>query len=189
MDSRDRKLRKKARLGYEIAYAASLVLFAILLSGPSFAQSAQPAPPHDETLGPYSGEPLPRFASLKADKVHLRRGPSIDHPIDWVLTRRSMPVLIFAEHNHWRRVKLIDGSDGWIHRGLLTGRRYVAALYDDTMLREDPKPNAHAIAKATAGTVMRLDRCDAAWCYVEADGYAGWAQMKLLWGANPIPTR
>ena len=34
----------------------------------------------------------PRFQSLKSDNVHLRVGPGTQHPIEWVLQRRNLPV-------------------------------------------------------------------------------------------------
>lgn len=199
----DRRLPKSASKRYEIAYTTLLLALTALLCAPSLAVSApgetsaqrhaaaigghQPA--DGVAVGPYTGDRLPRFASLKANRVHLRRGPSIDHPIDWVLTRRHMPVLIIAEHDNWRRVRLLDGTGGWIHRSLLTGRRYAAAMRDDTMLREDPKAAAHPVAKAMAGAVLRIDRCEADWCRVEADGHIGWAERRALWGAAETPTR
>ena len=49
--------------------------------------------------------PLPRYVSLKASEGNVRRGPSLTHKIDWVLTRRGMPLEITAEFGHWRRVR------------------------------------------------------------------------------------
>lgn len=140
-------------------------------------------------LGPYTGKPLPRFAALKADKVHLRKGPGRDYAIDWVLQRRAMPVLIYAEHYNWRRVRLMDGTTGWIHRAMLNGRRMAAAMADDTLLREHPDESADPIAKAAAGSVLALGRCEGAWCQVEAEGHRGWSLRASLWGAQANPTR
>ena len=48
------------------------------------------------SIGP-SGLPVPRFVSLKAEKVNVRRGPSSDHPVAWVFQRKGLPVEIVAE--------------------------------------------------------------------------------------------
>ena len=44
-----------------------------------------------------SGLPIPRFVSLKSDKVNVRAGPTKDHDVTWVYTR-SRP----AGRNHRR---------------------------------------------------------------------------------------
>src|SRR5262245_66067382 len=43
-----------------------------------------------------SGLPLPRFVSLKTDKINVRRGPSSEHQVAWVYQRRGLPVEIPA---------------------------------------------------------------------------------------------
>ena len=48
--------------------------------------------------------PVPRFVSLKSDKVNVRRGPSTDQAIVWVFSRAGLPVEIIAESENWRRV-------------------------------------------------------------------------------------
>ena len=64
--------------------------------------------------GSVTNLPLPRYVSLKVDEAFVRRGPSKTHRIDWVLTRRNMPLMItaiaiFVLHRlsrevHWRDV-------------------------------------------------------------------------------------
>ena len=36
--------------------------------------------------------PLPRFVSLKSDKVNVRAGPTKDHDVAWVYNRAALPV-------------------------------------------------------------------------------------------------
>ena len=62
-------------------------------------------------VGP-SGYPIPRFVSLKAEKVNVRRGPSSDHPVAWVFQRKGLPVEIVAEFENWRRIRDSDGEEG-----------------------------------------------------------------------------
>jgi len=73
-------------------------------------------------LGP-SGLPVPRFVSLKAEKVNVRRGPSSDHPVAWVFQRKSLPVEIVAEFENWRRIRDSEGEEGWILQSMLAGKR------------------------------------------------------------------
>ena len=47
-----------------------------------------------------TGLPLPRFVSLKSNKVNLRRGPSLDYKIDWVYKRKHLPLMIVLSLIH-----------------------------------------------------------------------------------------
>ena len=94
----------------------SAVLGAMLLLSAANALAAE-----DEAGGPK----VPRFVSLDADKVNLRTGPGQRYPIDWVLTRRDMPVEVIAQFENWRRIREWDGTTGWVQQNLLTGKRHV----------------------------------------------------------------
>ena len=70
-----------------------------------------------------SGLPVPRYVSLKSDHVNVRAGPTKDNDVAWVYTRSGLPVEITAEFENWRRVRDSEGSEGWVHHSLLSGRR------------------------------------------------------------------
>src|SRR5580692_9611286 len=70
-----------------------------------------------------SGLPVPRFVSLKADRVTVRGGPDKDHDVSWIYTRVGWPVEITAEFENWRRIRDSDGSEGWVYHSLLSGKR------------------------------------------------------------------
>ena len=71
--------------------------------------------------GPASGLPLPRFVSLKADRVNVRIGPAKTHEVKWVYQRAGLPVEITAEFENWRRIRDADGTEGWVYHSLLSG--------------------------------------------------------------------
>src|SRR5688572_779143 len=73
--------------------------------------------------GPASGLQVPRFVSLKSDRVNVRGGPTKDHDVAWVFTRSGLPVEITAEFDNWRRIRDSEGSEGWVYHSLLSGRR------------------------------------------------------------------
>lgn len=85
------------------------------------AASAPQLPTPDK--GTETGLPLPRFASLRADRVYMRRGPGDRYPIDWVYHRRGLPVKIEREFGVWRLVEDPDGQKGWVHQVTLRGTR------------------------------------------------------------------
>ena len=94
---------------------AALAAACLAASG---AQAATEMP-----LGKASGLPVPRYVSLKTDRVNLREGPSKDHRTAWVFQRAGLPVEITAEHETWRRIRDAEGTEGWVLHSLLSGRR------------------------------------------------------------------
>src|SRR5262245_3374626 len=90
---------------------------AAVFAGTAGAQ-AQPASPKL-----VSGLPIPRFVSLKTDKVNVRGGPTKDHDVTWVYNRAGLPVEITAEFENWRRIRDWEGAEGWVYHSLLSGRR------------------------------------------------------------------
>lgn len=143
------------------------------------------APVVAEDRGPVTNLPLPRFVSLKVNEGNVRRGPSLTHRIDWVFTRRDMPLEITGEFGHWRRVRDRDGVGGWMHYSLLSGVRTVIIETDLTPLFKTPVPEAPVNAYLEAGVIARIDECRADWCRVRAEGYRGWTTKETLWGVRP----
>jgi SH3-like domain-containing protein len=139
-------------------------------------------------LGP-SGLPIPRFVTLKAGKVNVRKGPSSDHEVAWVYQRRGLPVEITAESDNWRKIRDEDGSEGWILQSMLSGKRAVvmAAWSKDkgVMLRDDASAKAAFVAKLDAGVMGEVGSCDGNWCEVSAGDYEGYADQAELWGVYP----
>ena len=136
-----------------------------------------------EERGPVTNLPLPRFVSLKASEGNVRRGPSLNHRIDWVFKHRNMPLEITGEYGHWRRVKDRDGVGGWVHYSLLSGMRTVIVEQDLPLLMK-PDPNAVVNAKVEIGVIARLDECVRGWCRIRAERYKGWVPKSALWGVD-----
>ncbi|MDG4647234.1 SH3 domain-containing protein [Roseibacterium sp. SDUM158017] len=134
--------------------------------------------------GPVTGFPLPRYVSLGASEANARRGPSRSHRIDWVFTRREMPVMIVAEHGHWRRVVDRDGVGGWMHYSLLSGVRTAIVDRDMLPLYSRPDANSPVRARAELGVIGRLRECRPSWCLMEVGGHRGWVDQRALWGVE-----
>lgn len=142
-----------------------------------------------ESRGPVTNLPLPRFVSLKASEGNVRRGPSLSHRIDWVFTRRAMPLEVTAEYGHWRRVRDQEGAGGWVHYSLISGVRTVLIQHDMIGMRAKPNIDSQVMARAEAGVVARLDKCNIDWCRIIADGEKGWVQKADIWGVAPDELR
>ncbi|MEZ5828802.1 MAG: SH3 domain-containing protein, partial [Hyphomicrobiales bacterium] len=101
---------------------------------------------------------VPRFVSLKSDKVNVRRGPSTDQSIVWVFSRAGLPVEIIAESENWRRVRDSEGADGWVFHSLLSGRRTVLVSPWDkgqtaVALHASPSTGSRAVAQLQSGVL------------------------------------
>lgn len=139
--------------------------------------------------GPVTNLPIPRYVSLKTSEGNARRGPSTAQRIDWVFTRRDMPLEIIDEYENWRQVRDRDGATGWVHYSLLSGSRTVIVERDFASLRQRPEDDAPAVANIEAGVVARLGECSVAWCRISAEGYRGWIRKAALWGVAADETR
>src|SRR2546422_4175230 len=105
--------------------------------------------------GPKSGLPMPRFVSLKPDRVNVRGGPTRDHEVTFVYTRAGLPVEITAESDNWRRIRDWEGSEGWVYHSLLSGRRTAVVTPKDKKelvpLYDQGDSSATVIARLQAG--------------------------------------
>lgn len=155
--------------------------------------SATSAPLRAETLvsakGAVTNLPLPRYVSLKANKANVRRGPSLTHRIDWIFTRRDMPLQVTAEHGHWRRVQDIDGAGGWVHYSLLSGSRTVIVTADMLPLNMRAERDTQMVAQLELGVIATLQKCNPDWCRISAGGYRGWVQKGNIWGVSASEIR
>ena len=140
-------------------------------------------------VGQSTGLPLPRYVSLKSDRVNLREGPSKDHRTSWVFQRAGLPVEITAEFENWRRIRDSEGTEGWVLQSLLSGRRtgLVAPWKRGEVFPIYAKPveGAALSAKLQSGVQGVLRKCDAQWCRITGEGYDGFIPKVLLWGVYP----
>ncbi len=175
------------------AVVAALGLLAAGMAGaagtPDTGAAGEPETGAPEARGSVTNLPLPRFVSLKASEANVRRGPSLEHRIDWVFRHRDMPLRVTAEFGHWRRVEDNEGQGGWIYYTLLSGVRTVLVETDGTALRAGPDVAAPVVAEAEMGVIGRLGECRQEWCRVSAGGERGWVAKAALWGVGAAEIR
>lgn len=132
-----------------------------------------------------TGLQIPRFVSLRADTVNLRTGPGRQYPIEWIFRYRNMPVKIIAEYDHWRKVRDWEGTEGWIHKSLLSGRRTAIVVGERHPLRRSPEDSSSVVARVEGRVVGRILDCEGRWCRLDIGDYSGWMRRNQLWGADP----
>ncbi|MCB1391237.1 MAG: SH3 domain-containing protein [Rhodobacteraceae bacterium] len=152
---------------------------------PLVAATVAPAAVAPQSVGQETGLPLPRYVSLKSSRGRARRGPSDSHRVDWIYTRRDLPLRVTGEFEHWRRVEDSEGQGGWVHYSLLSGVRTVLVTRDMAPLRTAPRPDADEVAYLEAGVVARIMECAQGWCRVSVDGARGWVETAMTWGVDP----
>ncbi len=142
-----------------------------------------------ESIGTSTGLRLPRYASLKHDRVNLREGPSKDHRTAWIFQRAGLPVEITAEYDTWRRIRDSEGSEGWVQQSLLSGRRtaLIAPWKKNEVLpiRAKGAESADLVARAQAGVLANVRVCDNGWCRIFGEGFDGYIERSNLWGVYP----
>ena len=138
-----------------------------------------------------SGLPVPRFVSLKSDRVNMRKGPGTDYPTAWVYKRAGLPVEVIKEFEGWRQVRDADGASGWVLQTFLSGRRTALVLPWEVKqgapppkiaLRNDDSERARPVAMVEAGVIANLATCDGRWCQVSIEKFHGYIEQKKLWG-------
>ncbi|MEC7761909.1 MAG: SH3 domain-containing protein [Pseudomonadota bacterium] len=135
--------------------------------------------------GSVTNMPIPRFVSLKVSEANVRRGPSLTHKIDWVFTRRGMPLEVTGEFGHWRRVQDRDGVGGWVHYSLISGARTGIVDRDLAPVLVRAATDGQVKARLEAGVIVNMEKCGPVWCRVRTGGYRGWMERSALWGLKP----
>ncbi len=178
-----------------MALAISLLAGPVLAGGaepsPGPAPAAAPTPPPGASV---SGLPLPRYVSLKADRVNLRAGPGTDYPTSWVYRQAGLPVEVLSEFESWRQVRDSEGTTGWVLQSLLSGRRTALVTPWDVKagtpapqipVHNSDSERARAVAIVEAGVIANIHTCDGRWCSITIDRYRGFMPQKQLWGVYP----
>jgi SH3-like domain-containing protein len=134
--------------------------------------------------GETSGLPLPRFVSLRSDEVNLRTGPGVRYPIDWIYARKDLPVEVIAEFEAWRKIRDWQGTEGWVHQSMLTGRRMMVVMGQARSLRSSDAESSDPVAVVEAGVLGRIVQCprNRDYCRVEIDKTQGWMRRDEIWG-------
>jgi len=93
---------------------------------------------------------------------------------------------VTQEFDTWRKIRDVDGEEGWVHQTLVYSTRHVivegkapATLY------RHPEEDSRALAQFEPGVVARLIGCQKDWCEIDQGDYDGWMPKTSLWGVYP----
>ncbi|MBP5215723.1 MAG: hypothetical protein J6039_04110 [Alphaproteobacteria bacterium] len=132
-----------------------------------------------------NGNALPRMVSLRSSKINARSGPGSRYPIEWVYQQRGAPVEIIAEFELWRKVKDWEGSESWIHKAMLTNRRFAKVIIPgENNIYAKQDDNEKIIAKVEDGVVGEVEKCPSpkSKCLLKFENIRGWMPRESLFG-------
>lgn len=169
-----------------VARRSRPLLAALLILSPSFVAAAANTP---------SGLPLPRFVTTRSTPINVRVGPGTKYDVSWVYMVAGTPVEIIQEFDVWRKIRDVDGSEGWVHQNMLSGNRagYIEPGDDEqrVALRNGASDDAGVTAWVGQGFPVKIQSCDGTWCAVIAtdhptegkpSNYSGFVPQADLWG-------
>jgi SH3-like domain-containing protein len=142
-----------------------------------------------------SGLPLPRFVTTRSTPINVRVGPGTKYDVSWVYKVAGTPVEIIQEFDVWRKIRDVDGAEGWVHQNMLSGNRAGYVLPEANVERVGLRVAAHDDAGIAAwvgpGYPVKIQSCESGWCAVSAvdhpDGrvgatYTGYLPEGDIWG-------
>ena len=146
--------------------------------------------------GTVTGLPLPRFVSFKFSETNLRKGPNTSYPITWVYKQKGYPMELIEEFENWRKIRDVEGNEGWVHENLISGNRSViinnnqylrsngmySELNRELVLFRYPDEDSYPMLRAELGVIAKVKKCDEVWCKIKIEDVTAWARKENLWG-------
>ena len=132
-----------------------------------------------------SGLALPRMVSLRSSLINARSGPGSRYPIEWVYKQKGAPVEIVSEFELWRKIKDWEGSETWVHKAMLSDRRFIRVTTPgENNIYAKPQNDAKVIAKVEDGAVGEVSECPekSNMCLIKFDNIQGWMSRDDLFG-------
>lgn len=130
--------------------------------------------------------PIPRFVSIRSNEVNARVGPGVAYPAKWVFIKKGEPVEVIAEFEQWRKIRDINGDDGWVHSSMLSGKRSIIVTSKTPLdMHYRALEKSTVIAKLGEGLRCSLKKCAKKWCKLDCRSKKGWIKQEQIWGIYP----
>jgi len=129
--------------------------------------------------------PIPRFVSLRPSEVNARVGPGPEYPVKWVFLKAGLPVEVTAEFDTWRRIRDVEGAEGWVHQNMLCSKRRAVVSCPEVLMHRLDDATSPAIVRLEQGVIVDIQKCRGEWCRVQINDFKGWIKRSSLWGIYP----
>lgn len=129
--------------------------------------------------------PVPRFSSLKPNEVNVRVGPGPQYPVEWIYLKSGLPVEVIAEFDTWRKIRDMEGVEGWVQSTMLCGKRHAVIHEPEVILYTQADCKSCPLVRLQGRLVVDLLKCHDDWCQVRIFDFKGWLKRTSLWGLYP----
>ena len=122
------------------------------------------------------------YLTLRSNKVNLRQGPSLNHPIKLVYNKKFLPVLILDKSYNFRKIKDHENNTGWVHISQLSKKKAAITIEEDQIIFNRPSIFSKPLVVVKKGKLCKVQKCEMDWCKVKVEDYKGWIKKNSLWG-------
>ena len=85
----------------------------------------------------------------------------------------------------WRQIKDWEGSESWVHKSMLTGRRFVRVMnLGENNIYNDDDYQSKVIARVEDGVIGEIKQCrkNKEFCLIKFNTIEGWVPKNILFG-------
>ncbi len=140
-----------------------LIYFLVILNSSSFAEENY-------------------YLTLRNDKVNLRQGPSLKHPIKLVYKKKFLPVLVQDKLDNFRKILDHENNSGWIHITQLSKKKAAINIEEKSIIFKKSSVYSKPIAVLEKGRLCLIKKCKNNWCKIKTGNYIGWIKKGNLKG-------
>ena len=140
-----------------------LIYFLVILNSSSFAEENY-------------------YLTLRNDKVNLRQGPSLKHPIKLVYKKKFLPVLVQDKLDNFRKILDHENNSGWIHITQLSKKKAAINIEEKSIIFKKSSVYSKPIAVLDKGRLCLVKKCKNNWCKIKSGNHIGWVKREKLRG-------
>ena len=122
------------------------------------------------------------YLTLRNDKVNLRQGPSLKHPVKLVYKKKFLPLFIQDKSDNFRKILDHENNSGWIHISQLSKKRAAINFLDKSIVFKKPSLFSKPLVMLEKGRLCLIKKCKNNWCKVKTGNYLGWVEKQNLKG-------
>ncbi len=122
------------------------------------------------------------YLTLRNDKVNLRQGPSLDHPIKLVYKKKYLPVLVIDTSYNFRKIIDHENNSGWVHISQLSKKKSALNISNNLIVFKKPSYYSKPLAVLEKGRLCFIKKCKNKWCKIKTGDFTGWVEKKGLSG-------
>ena len=172
------------RQSFQTTLGACALAASIVALQPRLAQSAG-----EVATGSVSGLPIPRFVSLKSDRLMFALVRTRTKRCGGSIPMRACRSKLRPNLKTGGVSEIGKALKGWVYHSLLSGKRTAMVLpkakNELVPLFESADIDLAVAARLQSGVLGALKSCNGNWCQFSGKGFEGYIRQERLWGAYP----